>query len=349
MKFDPKYSINDEILMAISEIERLRSQIDSSHILPEREIELRHRATVEATHSSTAIEGNPLNIKQVEKVLADGALLTRHQYAEIEVHNYKKALDFVERRKTSGNAIEIRDILVIHGIIMDGLLPPEKAGSLRTVGVHIVNQDDNEIYVGPSPDIAKSELVMLLKWLKDTKLHPIVAAAMLHLQFVSIHPFADGNGRSARVLTYLFLGLSEYDFRGAIVLDSFYLVDKRAYYNALHLAQGDNYKSAQKASADPWLKYFIDGFLSSAKILSIEVTIISSAVGTGSLKRMSRDKADLLNYAKQFGEITLSDAESIVPDVSKRTIQRKLKNLVDSGYLISSGKARNTIYRWNGS
>ncbi|MGH7239511.1 MAG: Fic family protein, partial [Candidatus Saccharimonadales bacterium] len=262
--------------------------------------------------------------------------------------NYKKALDFIEKRKKSRESIELQDILLIHGLIMDSLLPTEKIGILRTVGVYIVDQDDNEIYVGPSSDIVESELKKLLAWLSNTNVHPVVAAALLHLQFVSIHPFSDGNGRTARVLTQLYLGLRDYDFRGPIVLDSYYLVDKQAYYNALHKVQGNNYKSARQAIVDSWIKYFADGFLSSARVLSVEVTIVSNVAGAGVVKKISRDNADLLNYAKQFGEITLADAKGIISNVSERTLQRKLKSLVDKGYLLPSGNARNTTYHWNG-
>lgn len=91
--YKPNYHITDELLSTITKIESYHTQITTSHLLPEREIVMRYRATVEATASSTSIEGNPLNNKQVAKVLSDnsGKQLTRHQYAEIEVKNYKKA------------------------------------------------------------------------------------------------------------------------------------------------------------------------------------------------------------------------------------------------------------------
>lgn len=348
MAYHPKYQITDELLKTIAEIESLRSQVAHSRILPEREIELRHRATVEATHSSTAIEGNPLNLKQVEKVLADGTVLTRHQYAEIEVRNYKKALDHIDKRKTSGKPIELADILMIHKLIMEGLLPPEKTGVLRTVGVDIINQDDTVLYKGPETAILKEEITTLLEWLKASEnVHPIIAAAILHFQFVSIHPFSDGNGRTTRVLTQLYLRLRDYDFRGTLVLDSYYYTDKREYYTALHTVQGENYQSAAVAVLDSWITYFTQGFLSAAKVLSVEVMILSSVIaGDKPVKRINAEDADLLSYAKQFGSISLAEAKSVLPNVPRRTLQRKLKKLVDNGYLTVSGSTRSTMYVW---
>jgi len=327
----------------------LRAQISSSYILPEREIEMRYRATVEEVHSSTAIEGNQLNIKQVEKVLANGTPLTRHQYAEIEVRNYKRALEFVDKRKLTGEPITLKDILTVHRIIMSGLLSDEKVGNLRTVGVDIVNQDDTKLYVAPKASILDSEITGLLNWLNASDdIHPVIAAAVLHYQFVSIHPFTDGNGRTTRALTHLYLGLHKYDFRGALVLDSYYLADKPAYYSALHEVQGAIYDHAVIAGLDPWIAYFTEGFLSSVKVLSIEVTMLSSVMGGSKVpKRVNSEDADLLSYAKQFGSISLAEAEDILPSVSRRTLQRKLKMLVDDGYLVVSGNTRNTSYVWN--
>ena len=350
MEYLPKYQITDTLLKNIAEIESLRAQISSSYILPEREIEMRYRATVEEAHSSTAIEGNPLNLKQVEKVLADGTILTRHQYAEIEVRNYKKALDIVDKRKLTGKPITLDDILTIHAIITDGLLPEHKVGKLRSVGVDIINQDDVMLYNAPKPEVLKDELAKLLDWLTISQaIHPVIAAAILHYQFVSIHPFADGNGRTTRALTHLYLGLRQYDFRGALVLDSYYLADKQDYYGALHKVQGETYDYAATARLDSWIDYFTKGFLSSTKILSVEVTILSSVVSDDGklLKRIDSEDADLLNYAKQFGSVNLAEAESILPNVPRRTLQRKLKNLVDKGYFTVSGNTRNTSYVWN--
>lgn len=348
MAYRPKYHITDELLNIIAEIESIRSQVAHSRILPEREIELRHRATVEATHSSTAIEGNPLNLKQVENVLTDGTVLTRHQYAEIEVRNYKKALDHINKRKTSGKPIELADILMIHKLIMEGLLPPEKTGVLRSVGVDIIDQDDRVLYKGPKTAILEEEITALLEWLKSSEnVHPVIAAAILHIQFVSIHPFSDGNGRTTRVLTQLYLGLRDYDFRGTLVLDSYYYTDKREYYTALHTVQGESYQSAIVAVLNPWITYFTKGFLSAAKVLSAEIMIMSNVIeGDKPIKRINPEDADLLSYAKQFGSISLAEAESILQNISRRTLQRKLKTLVDNGYLTVSGRTRSTVYVW---
>ena len=344
--YKPNYIISDELLSKIAEIESYRTKVDASYILPEREVELRYRATVEATHSSTSIEGNPLNMKQTERVLGSNEQLTRHQYAEIEVRNYKRALDFVSKRKGLVQSIEADDVLKIHKLVMDGLLPAEKVGCWRKKLVFIENQDGEVVYTGPEARLVRREIEGLLEWLNREmeEIHPVIAAAILHFQFVSIHPFADGNGRTTRLLVALLLGMLDYDFRGCLVLDSYYAADKLDYYRALNLAE--NYMGRKTADLETWLDYFVSGFLSAAKILSAEVAILASVVTPVEKQRMSRGDADILSYAKQFGSVTLAEAKEMVKNASERTVQRRLRRLVEEGYLVMSGNARDTRYVW---
>jgi Fic family protein len=343
--YKPTYTISDELLLKIAHIESLRTRVDGSYILPEREVEMRFRASVEATHNSTSIEGNPLNLKQVEQILIDGKQLTRHQYAEIEVKNYKKALDFIEKRKYIKKPVTLGDILTIHKIVTHQLLPASKVGQLRKNAIYIVDQNDETVYDGPGVTVLNQELDELLKWLASADgIHPVIVAGILHFHFVSIHPLADGNGRTTRLLTSLYLGLKDYDFRSSLVLESSYSIDKQAYYDALSLAK--NYTGRKTANLNPWLDYFIDGFLSSAKVLAIEVTALSGLTKNVNKIKLSKTESDILSYAKQFGSISLSEAEDILVGISKRTIQRRLAQLVSAGYLTVKGDARNTKYSW---
>jgi Fic family protein len=345
--YNPDFQITNNLLNVIAQIETVRTKIDTSYILPEREIAMRYRATVEATHSSTSIEGNPLNIKQVEKTLSGETSLTRHQYAKIEVRNYKKAIDFINKRKLSDKRMTSKDILTVHRIITERLLDDSRAGHWRKNPVYIENQDGQVIYDAADVKDVKKEVEQLLNWLNSDSydIHPVIASAVFHIQFVSIHPFADGNGRSTRALTMLYLALRGYDFRSALVLDSYYATNKKAYYNALREVQGKNYESARNACLDSWIRYFADGFLVSANVLAAEVALLSSVVRDTSLNRkISRDEADILSYLQQFGSLSISDAEDILRDVSRRTIQRRLKDLVDAGYIQLKGETHDAKY-----
>ena len=344
--YQPKYTITDEILARISQIEGLLSLTRTYKILPEREAFIRKRATVESTHSSTSIEGNPLNFKQVEGVLSSNRHLTKEQYAEIEVRNYKKSLDWISKRKQDKTPLCLEDILTLHGIITDSLLDNARSGKLRRYPVYIVNQDGETVYDGPDARVVKPELQSFFSWLNSpgNNTHPIIVAGILHFMLASIHPFADGNGRTARAAVSLYTALTDYDFRESLVLDSYYAVDRHAYYQALKDVQGGNYENAKQADLTSWLDYFTEGFLSSAEVLSIELQALSIVHGNINPKRLSREESDILSYASQFGSINLVEAQEIVPELSRRTIQRKLSKLVSDGYLVVQGDGPATQY-----
>jgi Fic family protein len=180
---------------------------------------------------------------------------THHDYAVREVKNYKKALDHIEQRKLSGRVITKRDLLAIHRLAMGGLLPKGKTGAFRSGDIYIVNQNDEVRYQGPPAENAEALTDDLLSWLRSAgaDTHPCIAAAILHYQLVTIHPFADGNGRVARLAVMLYLGVRDYDFDSSIILDSYYTQDKPEYYAALHACQGVSYgENAANAEIRPF-------------------------------------------------------------------------------------------------
>ena len=346
---DFKYTITDKILNKISEIEGLRQKISEVPLLPEREISLRLRATVEATHSSTSIEGNPLTMRQVEKTLASSKKLSKLEYAKIEVRNYKKAIEYIENETFTEREITLKNVLEIHRLITSDLLDSSRSGKIRFNPVYIENREGTIVYEATPVDIVESELTALLNWLNKTSLniHPVIVAAILHITFVAIHPFSDGNGRTARALTSLYLKRYGYDFRGALVLDSYYASDREEYYRSIRNITGKNYRDFQSADFTSWLEYFIDGFLASAHILDAETAILSTVVAPSKIKKLSRDESDLLSYASEFETISLSEATSILPSLSERSVQRKLKSLVEKKYLKKLSAGPQTLYKIN--
>ena len=344
--YRPIFTITDEILTRIAQIEGLRGAANNYKILPEREAFVRRRATIEATHSSTSIEGNPLNYKQVEKTLSSRSKLNKTQYAEIEVKNYQKTLQWISRRSRNSEKLTLQDILAIHSLITSRLLDKTRSGKLRRYPVYIENQDGEIVYDGPEAKIVEKELIELLDWLNsdDNQTHPIIIAGILHYMLVSIHPFADGNGRTARATVSLYLSLTDYDFHESLVLDSYYAVDRRAYYDALSASQKKNYHNAKNADLTPWLDYFTEGFLSSAEVLSVELQTLAAVHSSITPKKIPREESDILSYVAQFGSVDLSEAMEILPEASKRTVQRKLKELVTDGYLEMSGNGPSTKY-----
>lgn len=342
-----KYTITDKIRFNLKEIEKLKSSFFGSRILPEVETSIRYRASVESIHSSTSIEGNPLNINEVRALVSSDKILSKEEYAEIEVQNYKNALDYISKRRHIETSLSIADILELHRIITDRLLDKTRNGKLRQNPVYIENQDGEIVYEGATVEDLESELKSLLSYIDDSQfsVHPVILAGILHFKLAAIHPFSDGNGRTARAATSLFLALNQYDCDGALVLDSYYSTDKKAYYAILQLVNGKNYAHSKNADITAWLEYFTDGFLSSLHVLNAEARMLSLSLSTsdGNI-HLNREDEDILSYVAKFGSINISEAEDILPEMNRRSIQRRLKQLVDDGYLEAVGATHDARY-----
>jgi Fic family protein len=345
--YKPSFDTTPELVNKLTQIENIRAQVDHGNILPERLVNLRYRASVEATLSSTSIEGNPLDIEEVEAVLAK-KLVARSAYHIKEVENYKNALDYISTRKQSGSDITVDDILYIHKLTTSELLPDEKSGNWRTGPVYVVSYKDEKQtikYTAPAANKIMPSITQLLAWLNGPakQLSPVVVAAILHLEFVSIHPFSDGNGRTTRLLTLLYLGLRNYDFKGVLVPDNYYIADRPAYYAAIEKSQGKTYHS-KGLKVDSWISYFTTGVLYAAleTLEAITLATVSDISIRGA--KLSDDELSIISYINQFGSISIEEASGFLSHIPRRTIQRRLRGLVDAGYINTSGEAKNTVY-----
>jgi Fic family protein len=348
--YKPKYTITEDILNKIAQVEKMRGQVDDSFILPEREVSLRHRAAVEATSSSTAIENNPLSKQEVEAVLANKEITRARRHID-EVKNYKQALAYIETRKDTKAPITAADVLKLHKLTTRSLLPPGQSGHFRDKPVYVVRQTafspPEVLYTAPSADQVEKLVDRLLTWLGQAdQVHPLIAAAILHIEFVDIHPFLDGNGRLARLLTLLYLGLQDFDFRGVLVPENYYIADRPLYYQKIRSAQGKTYSLRSLPDLTEWVEYFIGGIVFAALEVVEAITLIETPLATRYTKRLSHDELDILRYVKQFGAIKIDTASQLLPKANRRTVQRRLKSLVEGGQLKVEGVGRATQYLW---
>lgn len=329
----------------IAEIERLRVIIERSRVLPSKELVLRKRASIEATRSSTGIEGNPLNIRDVERVLSGRKIIASDRFIT-EVINYKKSLNLIGKKAQGNKQLSSKDTLDIHNIVMKDLLPKNKTGVFRKTPIYIVDLDgDKEIvrYTGPEPKIVSSCVEELFEWVAGgaKNLHPLLVAGILHYEFVSIHPFTDGNGRVTRLLTLLYLYQSGYAFRKVLVPDSYYFANKQNYYDSLNRARG--YQDQRNADITPWLEYFITGIHEVVKNISQKIVSVSLANNDREIVTLTEDDYQIIDFISTLGRVTIDEIVSAIK-VPKRTAQRKLLRLVNAGILVRIGKGPSTQY-----
>lgn len=346
--FSPRFTITPSILDKISQITEIKTIVERSRVLPKREIELRRQAVVRMVHTSTSIEGNQLAEYQVNKVLANEPVKAEPKSIQ-EVKNYQDALLVMDQIASKKKTIEIDDILALQHEVTKGILTPAKSGHFRPSTVYIVNSIkniDKVMYRPPSAKKVQGLLRDLLKWLEKAtteKLHPIVTAGILHLEFASIHPFTDGNGRTTRLLTQLHLTQRGWDFRKILVLDEYYNQDRLEYYNALQIDK--TYRERVGKDITSWLEYFTEGFLVEAMRVrdDIQATGLDKVAPKGEQIFLDRDEIPIVEFLTTVGRITSDDVVDILK-VAKRTAQLKLKKLVDKGLLVQKGAGNSYFY-----
>jgi len=185
---------------------------------------------VKFTYNTNAIEGNTLTLKETGLVLRDGITPKGKKIKEIqEAKNMEKCFEYMLNYKKD---ICLSFILELHKILMTDI-DNEIAGKIRDVNVRV----GNSAFIPPSNKILKDEIRSFLSWYqRNQNLHPLVLAAIVHLKFVTIHPFEDGNGRISRLLMNFVLSKNKYP-----MLNIRYS-NREEYYDALEECQVDETK-----------------------------------------------------------------------------------------------------------
>jgi cell filamentation protein, protein adenylyltransferase len=199
--------------------------IDKFRPLPPAVVSRLHKQfIIEWTYNSNAIEGNTLTLRETMLVLEEGVTIGRKSLKEhLEVINHKEAIGFVENLAASQTRITERNIREIHSLVLKEI-DSKYAGRYRDIQVRITGAT----HVPPAPiKVPDAMLEFAQTRLAKSKDHPVVQAALAHLDLVGIHPFVDGNGRTSRLLMNLILMKSGYF--PAIILKN----DRQRYYNSL--------------------------------------------------------------------------------------------------------------------
>lgn len=353
--FQPKFQITSKILNDLNAIEVMKTKIATCKIQPKEELIMKKEAILSMVHNSTAIEGNRLNEFEVKKVLA-GKKVDASFRDIYEVKNYKKALDYIGKRSSA--VITEKDILNIHKYTTAKVLPKEKSGKFRSEAVYVVKRTligQEIVYTCPDHKKVPKLVVDLCKWIntaRKNKLSPILIAGIAHAELAAIHPFVDGNGRTARLLATLILYTEKYDFRKLFALDNYYNKNRPEYYKAIHL--GKNYSERSKSSLTGWLEYFVQGFLVEMELVMDKISpflFIRTADNPANKRSnspskkivLSKNELKILDFLNEMNSITSKDIEDIMT-VSKRTAQRYLLGLIEKGLIKKHGTKKDARY-----
>jgi len=341
--FKPNFKYTNKIVKLLTKISAAREIILSSPLIPKWNINLRQEAIIHSAHSSTSIEGNRLSLEQVSE-LARGREITATRRDKQEVLNY---LDVLRNMKNliKENFITEKDILNIHRMVTKNTLDNlEDCGVYRNRYVVVANRFTGEIFFKPPQNQEVPGLVNdLLSWInseESKELDPVIEAGIVHYELVRIHPFVDGNGRTARVLAALILYLRGFDTNQFFCLDDYYDFDRSAYYKALQSVKPDTLDLTN------WLEYFTEGVNISTKAVKERIVRLSSKrlrKAKGKQIALTERQMRIIEFINQNGKITNRDVREMFK-LSDEGALKEIKKLVTLEIIKSEGKGRALHY-----
>ena len=258
--YNPKYTTTSKMIKSLTSIEKAKEVVGGLHIPFDIEFKFRKEAFVKSTHYSTKIEGNALTMAQTRKLLEGGDVIARERDKR-EVLNYYDCLEFISKSAKVKKPITEKLIKEIHSINMKGIFKGKLKGYYReTQNVIMDSATRRIVYMPPEAKEVSYLMKNLVDWLgKQKDIHPVIKVGIAHYQFVTIHPFMDGNGRTARALATYVLYKAGYDLKRFVSLDEYYSDDRSKYYKELQHCQGKNYYDNPDVDITSWLEYFIYG------------------------------------------------------------------------------------------
>jgi Fic family protein len=340
--FQPTFTITNQMTTGLTNIERARGFLGAAALSEDWIRKMGQRALILEAHYTTHIEGTHLTLEQAERLLAGELVPEADQDDTRELLNYKKAFEFVSEYLETGGPITEGLIREIHKRLAEGVRGGAAApGKYRKIQNYVANSSTGEVVYTPPPahDVPMM-IAELVKWLNsDQEIHPVLVSGIAQFQFVHIHPFLDGNGRTSRLLSTLCLYRAGYDFKRLFTISEYYDRERSSFYRAIQSVRENN------MDMTGWLEYFIEGLtsqLSEVKQRGERIIRHDVLVKQYSLS-FRQNKA--LNYIVAQGNMTIQDFERLCPEVNRRTLQRDLKEMINKGLLFSEGATNQLIYR----
>jgi len=352
-RWHPRYTLTASMARHLMEIEAARTLVQHT-ALPARVVaEMRRQARVRATHYSTRIEGNRLTLAEAEEALGEGRTHFEGRERDVhEVRNYWHALTRVEEWAEAGQALTEERIRRIHSLVERGT----RAGPTPyRDGQNVIREGGSGaiIYLPPEARDVPALMKQLVRWVNEEEKHGLpvpLIAGLAHYQLVTIHPFYDGNGRTARLLATFLLHRSGYSLGGVFSLEEHHARDLASYYRSLTTHPHHNYyEGRDTAELTTWLEYFLTTM---AEVFSAvrEVAVAQAGAETATplpaeLGRLDARARRILPLFAGGPRITARDVAREL-SLSPRTARDLLRTWVDEGWLeVADASRKGRSYR----
>lgn len=333
---------------ALDAVERRRWLFANLPLDPVHRDWLRRRAWVRTVHGSTRIEGNTLSDLEVDRLLDGVGIKSLPRKDSLEVLGTRSALELVDELSTRAD-IELDQSVVreVHRRVLDGQSDLLTPGEYRRGENRVAGPNDEIVFTTPPSGDVPELMREFVGWLQARPdLSPPILAALAHLEFVAIHPFNDGNGRSARAISRFLLVRGGYALDGLVSLDAHLDLHRSDYFAAIRASIGRAYRPGYDAT--PFLAFFLEAFAGAADhVLArlrglghVQITVRRDVVQG----RLPAPMLDALAYAFINRSLRAGEYQQLTGRTAPTTT-RDLKTAVVLGYLAPEGTTRDRWYR----
>ncbi len=330
MSFVPIYTITPKLLSISEQIAALRERIQAATVelawIPALQKDTRSRNV----HASTAIEGNPLTLEQVRLLEEGRTIAATDDRSKREVLNYFAGLRYIEKNANK-KRIHHEHVFTLHRILAENVMDQGESGRYRSIYVRVGK------HIPPAPEEVSGLMMELLDWWnKEAQdVSPIISSAIVHHRFETIHPFADGNGRTGRALALWELYRRGFDTHHIFSVDEYYWEDRPAYYAALEAVH------RQGNDLTEWLEYTAEGL---SKTLERVWTRVQAYQPSTKQKLVLRPRQEqLLRLLADHGSMAPAEIWAAL-DISRQGAMDLLNPLIDAGLVERIGGKKTGRY-----
>ena len=344
LSFD--FLINQRVMQLIAAIDEYRGKWNVVEKRENRYLkELRKIATIESIGSSTRIEGATMTDEEIKQLLKDVKITKFKTRDEQEVIGYCEVLElifdnFPEIRLSESYIKQLHQLLLKHSNKDERHRGSYKNLPNKVVATYPTGKQKT-IFNTTEPTLVEGEMFELIEWTnlqwKEKTIHPLIVLAVFVYEFLSIHPFRDGNGRLSRLLTTLFLLQQGYEFMQYISFENHIEKNKKAYYDALMTAQRK--RITQNDMIDKWLLYFLESLKTLTEKLDKKYDVFKQKGGY-----LNERQKMLKKFITEQRTVKIADLSVAFPNISPNTLKKDLQYLRDEQIVSTVGQGKGTVY-----
>lgn len=344
LNFD--FKTNQKVTTLISEIDSFKGKWEVTEELENRYLNnLKSIATIESIGSSTRIEGAILTDDEIQELLTNLKITKLTSRHEQEVIGYYKVISLIY---DNFDNIEISENYIkhLHKLLLKYSSKDERhRGDYKALSNKVVAKypggKQKVIFATTEPALVEKEMRELVRWLNRElhrkEIHPLIIIGSFIYDFLSIHPFKDGNGRLSRLLTTLCLLKTGYRFIQYVSFEHHIEAHKKQYYQAL--MSGQKNRNTQKEKIDKWILFY----LGSLKDLSIKLNHKYDLLKSKGRYLNDRQK-EIRNFIADNQPVKISDIAEHLSDINYNTLKKDLQYLRQEQLIQMMGKGRGSFY-----